>query len=137
MNYSDLVFTAAGIINNMSIISKNPPCFSKNEIKQIVLSNFDFTIDINPLVSDIGQNFHLTTLDGEQFVFKIANPDESFEMLEAQNQTLLHLAQSELEFEFPRIIPAKSGDHIISVQSEDGQKYNGRMLTFLPGKSKT
>ena len=83
------MFISAGIVYIMSIIPKNPPCLSKKKIIQVVFTKFDLKVDVYPLVSDIGQNFRLVTQDREEYVFKIANPDESFEMLEAQNRTLL------------------------------------------------
>ena len=117
----------------MSITKIAPPNISETEVKRVALKYYDLKVTVRALVGDIGQNFHLTTDDGKEYVFKIANPAEILPILEAQNQVLERLAKLENNFQYPCIIPSLSGQQVFSVSATDDQNYNVRLLTFLPG----
>src|SRR5215470_12572621 len=67
----------------------------------------------------------------EQFVLKIANSEESLEFLELQNQMMQFLGAHQLDLEFPRIVPTKSGEDIAKITDEDGREHFVRLLTWL------
>ena len=117
----------------MPITKIAPPNVPEEEVKQIALEDYDLKVSVRSLVSDIGQNFHLTAHDGKEYVFKIANQAESRPLLEAQNEVSERLAEMENSFQYPRIVPSLSGQQIFSLPAADGQYYNARLLTFLPG----
>ncbi len=60
----------------MPLVSSLPPRFSKVEVKKIVKEFYELDVKVSHLVSDIGQNFHIADQSGNEFVFKIANPEE-------------------------------------------------------------
>src|SRR5262249_49763423 len=78
------------------------------------------------------QNF-LINRAGENFVLKIANSEESLEFLELQNQMMQFLSARQIDLEFPRIVPAKTGDSISRITDDNGRKHFVRVLTWLDG----
>ena len=89
----------------MSITKIAPPHFSESGIKKIVLDLYGLKVSTRSLVSDIGQNFHLTAEDGEEYIFKIANPAETFLIIEAQNEVLRRLAGKKKILNIPGLFP--------------------------------
>ena len=69
------------------------------------------------LPSDRDQNFYLEEPSGEAFVLKIASAAETAEVLDFQNQVLLHLAKSQ-QVAFPQPLP--SGDAYIATVTGSG-----------------
>ena len=91
------------------------------------------------LPSERDQNFLITRresnleTDNERFVLKIANAEESLEFLDLQNQILRFLSARKIELDFPRIIPAKTGESITRIKGEDGREHFVRLLSWLDG----
>jgi Ser/Thr protein kinase RdoA (MazF antagonist) len=93
------------------------------------------------LPSERDRNFLLTARGGERFVLKIANANENRETLEAQNALISHL--SERVAFCPRVVPALSGEKIVTVETHmvlgdkhrvRVEKHLVRVLSYLPGK---
>ncbi|HXD30943.1 MAG TPA: aminotransferase class III-fold pyridoxal phosphate-dependent enzyme [Pyrinomonadaceae bacterium] len=83
------------------------------------------------LPSERDQNFLLTTDTRKKFVLKIANALEDRELLDAQNQALIHLnSQTSL---CPQVVPSLGNASIESVSSAFGSNHLVRLLTYLPG----
>src|ERR1019366_7244349 len=87
----------------------------------------------SPLPSERDQNFHLRDASGAQFVFKIANQEESPGVLDLQNSLLGFLGAHPTGLEFPRVVPASGGSAIASVTGPDGMPYFVRLLTWVDG----
>ncbi|MBT8378627.1 MAG: aminotransferase class III-fold pyridoxal phosphate-dependent enzyme [Ignavibacteria bacterium] len=117
----------------MSLVNTPPPLFSKEEITQLIRDNYNLNITIRPLVSDIGQNFHIIDHSGKEFVFKIANPEENKDMVDMQNRTMGHIALNNKSIKAPRVCKTKQGEEIVQIKHENDLSYYARMLTFLPG----
>ncbi|HLJ46872.1 MAG TPA: aminotransferase class III-fold pyridoxal phosphate-dependent enzyme [Bryobacteraceae bacterium] len=75
------------------------------------------------LPSERDQNFRLTEAGGHEFVLKIANSEEKPEFLDLQNRMLEFLAGAGTGLQFPRLIPARSGESNAQV----------RLLTWVDG----
>ncbi len=88
----------------------------------------------SPLPSERDQNFLVRRIDGEQFVLKIANTEETFEFLELQNHMMEFLAARKVDLEFPRIVPTKTGESTATIKDENGREHFVRLLTWLDGK---
>jgi Ser/Thr protein kinase RdoA (MazF antagonist) len=88
---------------------------------------FGIQASAGELPSERDRNFLLTSRDGERFVLKIANANETRVVIEAQNAMLEHLAER-VEF-CPRVVPAISGELVEVVAG-----HLVRVLTYLPGK---
>ncbi|NIM13853.1 MAG: hypothetical protein GTO45_17555, partial [Candidatus Aminicenantes bacterium] len=71
--------------------------FSVEEVKQLArdLYDIDCSVEVESLDSYTDQNFLLIEKKGDEenrFIFKIANPNENKDILEAQNLAMEHLA---------------------------------------------
>ena len=69
----------------------NVPQSTIEEAAEIAKRHFGIQGSAKLLASERDQNFKIACADGKAFVLKIANGQESREMLEAQNGALLHL----------------------------------------------
>ena len=80
----------------MELVNKVPG-FSVEEASEIAERQFVICGTAKLLASERDQNFKIVDSDGNAFVLKVANGQESREMLEAQNGALLHL-QGKVDF---------------------------------------
>ena len=123
----------------MTSIVQHAPRFSEQDAVRIAHDLFGFDTAARQLPSERDQNFHLTCHTGEQYVLKVANATESIEVLEFQNQVMMHLARNKdrLEQGFvaaPEICTSIKGELIVTVDGLDGAAHLVRLLTYLPGK---
>ncbi|MFC2088302.1 aminotransferase class III-fold pyridoxal phosphate-dependent enzyme [Calditrichota bacterium] len=118
----------------MSIVKSLPANFDIEEIRLFAEKLYGIKASVKPMVSDIGQNFRLTHKSGNEYVFKIANPAERKEMLEAQNQAMEFVTKNCANIRCPQIIKTISGDQITTVASVKRNTYLARMLDYIPGK---
>src|SRR5262245_18877921 len=86
-----------------------------------------------PLPSERDQNFLINSADKGRFVLKLANSEETLEFLDLQNQMIQFLSARQVDLEFPRIMPAKTGESIARTRDENGRKHFVRLLTWLDG----
>src|SRR6185369_6763244 len=112
-------------------VLEKTPHFEAEAVISIAEEHFGISGDARPLPSERDQNFFITTNAGDKFVLKIANALESREFLEAQNSALKHLA-TQVGF-CQSVVPAYSGDEIVTIKAADGVGYFVRMVRFLPG----
>ncbi|MFN2137872.1 MAG: phosphotransferase [Candidatus Promineifilaceae bacterium] len=86
------------------------------------------------LPSDRDQNFLLKTAGGESAVLKIAGSAEVENVLDLQNQALLHLAgRAAVAGAVPRLHQTRGGAWMARVPGQDGQDHWVRLLSHLPG----
>ncbi|MGA3019168.1 MAG: aminotransferase class III-fold pyridoxal phosphate-dependent enzyme [Bryobacteraceae bacterium] len=109
------------------------PRFSAEEAVRFARELYGLDTVASPLPSERDQNFHLRDASGAQFVLKIANQEESHAVLDLQNSLLTFLAAQPTGLEFPRVVPASTGNTIASVTGSDGVKYFVRLLTWVDG----
>jgi 4-aminobutyrate aminotransferase-like enzyme/Ser/Thr protein kinase RdoA (MazF antagonist) len=127
------------------------PRISKNDAVRIAADLYGLKVSAAPLPSERDQNFHLcsvsprgessplrssddpSSLGNPQFVLKIANSEEAFEILELQNQLIQFLGASKIELEIPRIVPTRTGEDIATIKGENGREHFVRLLTWLDG----
>ena len=67
---------------------QSAPRLSLDEAAALARDLYNINATASSLPSERDQNFKLTAQDGGQFVLKIANPHESLEFLEAQNEAM-------------------------------------------------
>jgi len=123
----------------MTSIVQHAPRFSEQDAVSIACDLFGIEACAGQLPSERDQNFHLTCHTGEQYVLKVANATESIEVLEFQNQVMMHLARNKNRLEqgvaaAPQICENLKGEQIMSVDGLDGATHFVRLLTYLPGK---
>jgi Ser/Thr protein kinase RdoA (MazF antagonist) len=107
------------------------PAFNVESTAAIVHKYFGMRASASPLPSERDQNFLLTNSAGEKFVLKIANALEAPAFLEAQNAVLTHLAKR-VSF-CQRLVPAISGEEIVTVQGPNGASHFARLVHYLRG----
>jgi len=123
----------------MASIVEHAPGLNTQDAIRIVRDLFDLKVAASQLPSERDQNFHLTAADGRAYVLKVANSTESREILDFQNQAMMHIAGRRNLFDsstpvVPEVVPTRKGDLIASVAGADGTRHFVRLLTYLPGK---
>ncbi len=138
------------------------PRFTRGDAECVAAELYGLTVTAEPLPSEREQNFLLRSAhslspplrsgyrpesiqglpDGrasaspyrpKQFVLKIANSEEAFEILDLQNRVIEFLSGRVTALEFPRLIQAKTGAEIATLETDDGREHFVRLLTWLPG----
>jgi len=118
------------------------PRLTQDVANRIVSEIYAIEGSAAPLPSERDQNFlisrklDLPTADAphaQQFVLKIANSEESLEFLELQNQMMQFLGARQIDLEFPRTVPTRTGDNIARITDEDGRGHFVRLLTWIEG----
>ncbi len=107
------------------------PTFTQGQVVQLARQLFNIAAEASPLPSERDQNFLLTAESGERFVFKIANATEDRAMLQAQQQTMTHIADKISIC--PKVIATTEGKTIAEIESPTGVKHLAWMITHLDG----
>jgi len=95
---------------------------------------YGLTAAASMLPSERDQNFALDAVTGEKYVLKIAKSDEERSVLELQNAALTHAVKRAPELALPRLIPAASGENMVTIRNIQGKPYLVRLLTWLDGE---
>jgi 4-aminobutyrate aminotransferase-like enzyme/Ser/Thr protein kinase RdoA (MazF antagonist) len=112
----------------MTPLVKRAPRFSTEDAVRLALDMYGLHVTAESLPSERDQNFRLRAADGAQYVLKIANADESRDILDLQNKALQHLADSSTSMAWPRVVPSRTGEEIVE---RDGHML--RLLTWVDG----
>jgi len=121
----------------MSSIVQHAPKFSEPDAVRLDLFGLD--VSAKQLPSERDQNFRLTTPDCKIYVLKLANAAENRDVLDFQNQAMVHIAAKRNIFDkrtavVPDVLSTTTGEQIAAVQGLDGATHFVRLLTYLPGK---
>ena len=118
--------------NVQKILTTVPPAFSNTNAAAMAADHYGINGSVEPLDSERDQNFKLTTRDGRRYSLKISNFEEQLDVIDFQNQALLHVAEQDASFPMPRIIPTADGQLHCSAE-QDGKSHFVRMLSWLDG----
>jgi len=123
----------------MSSIVQHAPRFSETDAVGIANDFFGLDVSAQPLASERDQNFHLNTSDGKAFVLKLANATETYEVLDLQNQAMMHITTNHRSLNpersgAPEVCTSVKGERISSVEGMSGTTHFVRLLAYLPGK---
>lgn len=115
----------------------NAPCFEVAAIAARVEQVFGLAGELLPLAGERDQNFRLICTDAQQdaqdFVVKIAGPDEDPATTDFQVQALLYLQANSPELPIPRLVQTADGDVLSSISNDSGVVHALRVVTYLPG----
>jgi len=114
----------------MNLMSSKP-AVSDDQAAALVREQFGIEGRAIPLPGERDQNFRIDTADGPTHVFKIANRQESPELLEAQNRALGRLASATNLT--PRVMAAVDGADVVTVTDGEGREHLARLVSWLPG----
>ncbi|MEJ5246600.1 MAG: aminotransferase class III-fold pyridoxal phosphate-dependent enzyme [Caldilinea sp.] len=109
------------------------PRFDLREAAAIALEQYGVSGAMRPLPSERDQNFYIRTASGEEFVLKIANAEESLDLLDAQNHALKRMAQAGLPLSGAAVMRTLNNETIARAQDAAGERYFVRMLRYIPG----
>ena len=114
------------------MLTTTPPAFSAAEAVAVAASHYGIHGQVSPLVSERDQNFRLNTDDGKCFTLKISNQAEQLQVVDFQNQALLHVQNKDASFPLPRVIPDMHGKLHCKAE-KDGKTHFVRVLSWLDG----
>ena len=109
-----------------------PPAFSDARASAIAADLYGISGNVRSLVSERDQNFQLTAKDGLRYTLKISNHAEQRDVIDFQNQALLHVAIKDASFPLPRVIPTIEGQLHGRVERA-GYTHFVRVLSWLEG----
>ena len=108
------------------------PAFSADQAVLIVRDLFGIEGTIHRLNGERDLNYLLTT-DRGRFVFKIANRDETYAMLECQHQVLERLAANKVMPQQASSVNSLNEKVIETITSDDGISHFCRVLRYVEG----
>jgi 4-aminobutyrate aminotransferase-like enzyme/Ser/Thr protein kinase RdoA (MazF antagonist) len=123
----------------MSSVVQHAPSFSPQDARKIAADLFNVIGKCEKLPSERDQNFRLKTVSEGDFVLKIANAVEPFDVLDFQNQVMERLGQGRSKqidgvVSSPKVCRNNDNEAIATVDGNNGQTHFVRLLTYLPGK---
>ena len=120
-------------MNELMISSvQKAPRLTQDVAARIVFDLYGIEGSAAPLPSERDQNFKISG-DGEKYVLKIANSEESVRFLELQNQLIQFLSAGHTDLEFARLVPSRTGETISRIKDERGREHFVRLLSWLDG----
>ena len=106
---------------------------TESEATRLAREIFRLDVSAKSLPGEYDDNFHLTVVDGREFVLKIMHPAREQSFVEMQCQALQHLARRAPQLSLPRVCPTLSGDAFTVATLSDGTKRLVWLLTYVPG----
>lgn len=108
------------------------PPFSTEDVIYLLETQYEIQVQtVREFSAELDRNFYTKSTDDDEYILKIAHSSSSDSILDLQNATLQHVAQS-LDM-FPQIQPTHTQQDMVNVIGEDGQNYSVRLLSYLPG----
>ncbi|MDY0883763.1 aminotransferase class III-fold pyridoxal phosphate-dependent enzyme [Dongia soli] len=119
----------------MKFLHANAPRFPVSEIERLAEQHFGLRGTLEPLYSERDQNVRLREADGTAWVLKISNTEEPEDIINAQIETLRHIAAVDPTLPVPRVRSARSGDTTVRIASPGGKSQHlFYVLSFLEGR---
>jgi Ser/Thr protein kinase RdoA (MazF antagonist) len=109
------------------------PRFTSSEALEAALARYGLTGSAAPLPSERDQNFLIADARRGKFVLKIANRDDSAELLDFQHQGMRRVAARSCGIEVPRVVPSLAGADVETITSRTGTEHRLRVLTWIDG----
>ena len=108
------------------------------DVKHICSELYGLEVTVEQLVGEQDLNFKVKDSASAEFVLKLSDPAENFDLLKLQNKVLHFLDTGRTgafsRLSTPRIIPSRRGREIEKLNS-GGREHLVRLLTYLPGKT--
>ncbi len=117
----------------MAIPLDSIPRFSSSEALDLAFREYGISGDISALPSERDQNFLIRDAARGKIVLKIANRDDSPELLDFQHQAMRRVAAGPVDFRIQEILPSHSGADVGTIESPAGVRHCFRALTWLDG----
>ncbi|HEY6352314.1 MAG TPA: aminotransferase class III-fold pyridoxal phosphate-dependent enzyme [Candidatus Angelobacter sp.] len=118
----------------MLLESTMPHPVTESEAIQLARESFGLEASARPLAGEYDRNFHVTAVNGREFVLKVMHPDRKRTFIELQAQALQLLAVRAPGAAIPHVQRTLQGELFTQVTLGDGEQRFVWMLSFLPGK---
>jgi Ser/Thr protein kinase RdoA (MazF antagonist) len=102
-------------------------------IRDALLREYDLTGELRRLVAERDENFHLTTSEGREFLFKITHPAEDTAITAFHTGAFRHIAARDPALGIPHLIPNRDGNVEFRLEAPDTPPRIARLFTYLPG----
>ena len=90
--------------------------------------------EIKRLPGEVDINAFLKTVDNQEYILKIARPQEDRENLELQNEAISYLAAQQLPLRLPKVVNNHLGQSITTILDANGAERFLRLLSWVPGR---
>ncbi len=118
----------------MTISLESIPSFSPAQALAAANLNYGLTGTVSSLPSERDQNFLITDAHGAKFVLKIANVNDSPELLDFQNRAMRLVGKSLMDCRVQRVVRSPHGLDITSIDhAGSGARHCVRLLTWIDG----
>ncbi|MDC8002892.1 aminotransferase class III-fold pyridoxal phosphate-dependent enzyme [Aureisphaera galaxeae] len=107
---------------------------SPTQAEGILLSLYGLSGSAKPLPGERDFNFRIRTEEGPGYILKVSRPEEDLELLDFQQQLLLHLENQSSNLVAPRVIKDKENRIIASYHDDQGNLRYVRLLSWIEGR---
>ena len=118
----------------MTVALDSIPRFSGEEAIELARAQYGLSGNVSPLPSERDQNFLIDDPARGKFVLKIANRDDSPELLDFQHQAMRLLARSGLDFSVQQLVLPLSGADLAGIIGPAGDRHCVRVLRWIDGE---
>lgn len=108
---------------------------SITEVEAVRLAGQFYALEIRArtLPGEYDDNFHLSAVDGNEFVLKVMHPARERSFIDLQCQALRHLEKQAPQLSLPRVVPNRNGELFASIPAADGSTRLVWLLSFIRG----
>jgi hypothetical protein len=117
----------------VAISSDTIPRFTASDALEAASARYGLSGSAVPLPSERDQNFLIADPRRGRFVLKIANRDDSAELLDFQHEGMRRVAARGCGIQVPRIVRSLAGADVETLASRAGAEYRLRVLTWIEG----
>lgn len=110
----------------------DPPDLSDSDVAGLAIEFYELVGTRVRLRGERSHNTLFTSVDGEQFVLRVAGPTEHPSTIDLHAKVLAHLEQRAPNLPVARIRPALNGELVVSAELPGGE-HLVQLITFLPG----
>jgi len=111
---------------------QNRPELDPEEALEAVREAYGLDGSLTELPGERDRNYLLRTAGGDRYVVKASSPDEPDEILEIENDLVSHAAER-TDGLVPGIVPARSGEQMVSHADTEGRTHRIRIVEYRDG----
>ncbi len=117
----------------MAISAQSIPRLAVGEALAAALERYGIEGAAAPLPSERDQNFLIADPRRGKFVLKIANREDSTEILDFQHQAMRRVAGAGCGLRVPQVVRSRAGAQVEIIRSREGLDHRIRVLTWIEG----
>ena len=109
-----------------------------DRVREIAAVSFGIDVAaLHRLDTERDDTYVLDDLTGLRVLLKIANPADSFDVIDLSVRVLEYAGRRDEQLPIPKVIPSSDGELLTQVSGMDGESRYARLLTWLPGRIPT